>query len=175
MTETWKSVEGYEGSYEVSDRGKVRSLPRTVTRSDGVVQFHAGRELSLKQNPSGRVIVQLSSHGKMTPFLVHRLVALAFLPNPENHPIVRHLNDVPNDNRVSNLAWGTYSENQIDRVRNGIYRNGRESRSHCIRGHELTPDNVYRSPGQPGTRNCRTCIRLRGRDRSRRQGGKDES
>jgi len=169
MTEQWKDIPGWEGYYSASDQGGIRSEPRTITRSDGVVQFHKGRVLRDKINGNGRPTVQLARNGKMTPYLVHRLVALTWVPNPDNHRVVRHWDDNPLNNTAANLLWGTFSENQLDRIRNGIYRNGSENRTHCVNGHAFTEDNIYRVKSRPGQRICRTCAI----ERSRQQRSKE--
>lgn len=174
MTEQWKAIPDWEGYYSASTLGRVRSEPRTVTRSDGVVQRHQGKVLATKDSSSGRAVVQLCLDGRMYPRLVHRLIAQTFIPNPNGHPLVRHLNDDPGRNEVTNLAWGTYSENQLDRVRNGIYRNGREQQTHCTHGHEFTPENTLRVATRPGHRVCRTCVVTRAHEyRRRRKEGRD--
>lgn len=170
--EKWLPVPGWEGFYSVSDQGRVRSEPRRIVRSDGVQQFHAGRVLADKANGSGRSVVQLSRHGVMKPMLVHRLVALAFLPNPDGFRVVRHLDDNPRDNRLVNLAWGTHADNQRDRVRNGTYRNGREGRTACSYGHEYTPENTRRYKNRPNIRVCVTCTRRRAQETRARKGGR---
>lgn len=169
MEEEWRAVVGWEGLYEVSSEGRVRSLDRLVTRKDGVIARYTGRVLRAGVNSSGRLTVRLSYEQHYQSFSVHRLMAEAFIPNPEGLPLVRHLNDKPLDLRLENLAWGTHSDNQYDRVRNGIYRNGRETQTHCKHGHELTPDNLYRIRGRETHRICKTCTKDRAREyRSRK-------
>jgi len=84
---------------------------------------------------------------------VHRLVAEAFIPNPEGLPFVRHLDDNPANNAASNLAWGTRSDNGVDAVRNGI--NPNRNKTHCKNGHEFTPENTRVSA--QGWRYCKAC------------------
>lgn len=108
--EVWKPIVGYEGIYEVSSFGRVKSLERIVIRSNGIQQFVKSRILSpglIKGYPS----VGLKPRSKNTNVLVHRLVATAFLKNEENKPFVNHINGVKTDNRVENLEWCTVSEN----------------------------------------------------------------
>ena len=167
--EEWRPIPGYEGHYSVSDQGRVRSEDREVIRSDGVKATLKGRVLTPGTNSCGRLGVNLCKFGVSRSKLIHRLVAAAFLPNPENKPLVRHLDDNPHNNVVENLAWGTYSDNQNDRVRNGIYRNGMTQWTHCRRGHEYTEENTYRPPNRPGSRMCRTCTNFRERERRRRK------
>ena len=98
--EIWRDIRGYEGHYQVSNFGRVKSLKY-------------GREIILKpgKNGGGYSCVALSKNGHLQTYVVHRLVAQAFLPNPDNLPQVDHLNEIKTDNRVENLQWVTGSEN----------------------------------------------------------------
>ena len=101
--EVWKDVAGFEGLYSISNMGRVKSQGN----------FEARKTKMLKPQllNTGYLIVKLSKQGKVFQFLVHRLVAEAFVPNPENKPEVNHLNELKNDNRACNLAWVTRKEN----------------------------------------------------------------
>ncbi len=117
-TEKWLPVVGYEGLYEVSDRGRVRSLDRI----DPLGRPRSGRVLI----PTGlkHVHVTLSVAGKKTQQAVHRLVLEAFAgPCPEWHEAL-HGDDDPKNNHLSNLRWGTRAENRADAVRNGRHVGG---------------------------------------------------
>lgn len=121
--EEWMSVVGYEGLYEVSNKGNVRSVVRYkeyVSKITGQPSFmtFGGNYLKGCVNKQGYCVVSLSKDGKSKSFGVHRLVAEAFIPNPENKPFIDHINTLPHDNRVDNLRWVDYvgnANNQITR------------------------------------------------------------
>jgi hypothetical protein len=127
--ERWKPVVGFEDYYEVSDLGRVRSLARTCRNSVGTYQL---KPRILKPRPDGRskggighhVAVCLAVDGNTTQRQVHVLVLEAFVgPRPMKHE-TRHLNGIPNDNRLSNLTWGTAAENRADTLRHGTHLRG---------------------------------------------------
>lgn len=112
MTTLWRPVPGYEGRYEVSNDGQVRSLDRITPHNIGKNQRIRGRLLSPVKNDSGYLCVWFRAGRKMRKCLrVHRLVAAAFIPNPEDKPEVNHLDNNPLNNRVENLEWCTRTEN----------------------------------------------------------------
>lgn len=102
MEEIWKDITNYEGLYQVSNLGRVKSLPRNTTK---------GRLLSPNSNGKGYLTVYLSKEGKKRRFYIHKLVATAFLQNQENLPEVDHVNGNRSDNRSSNLQWISHVEN----------------------------------------------------------------
>ena len=103
--EIWKSVEGYEGLYQVSSYGRVRSLDRMVINSDGVKRLFKGRILKPNKVRNGYLKIQLSKSGKVNGALIHRLVAQSFIQNPDNLPIINHKDENKTDNHVENLEW----------------------------------------------------------------------
>ncbi len=108
----WKSIKGYEGSHEVNELGEVRSLDRIVTsvrNGKKIANRRKGKLLKLSECSNGYLLVKLSRTSKN--FLVHRLVAEAFIPNEENKPQVNHIDGVKNNNHYTNLEWVTCSEN----------------------------------------------------------------
>ena len=140
--ENWLPVVGFEGYYEVSDRGRVRSLDRVGFRRDGHRYSKKGRILSLGTDQCGYPFSDLRKNGSARTRRVHRLVAEAFIPNPDNLPWVLHWDDDKLNNRVENLRWGWPSENRYDTVRNGRDHNAAKTR--CVNGHEFTEDNTRR-------------------------------
>lgn len=166
MSENWRSVAGLEGLYEVSDLGSVRSLDRIVRYPDGRRSYlKPGRILRTSFNKDdGYFHVALYRDGKCCyRGLVHVLVLETFVgPRPPGLE-ARHLNGHGADNRLTNLAWGTSSENTHDLVRHGRHNNARKT--HCKHGHEFTAANTYQH--SRGGRQCRECHRRAGRNYQR--------
>lgn len=116
--ERWLSAPGFEGHYEVSNLGRVRGLDRIVKHPTGSPKQWRGRVLSPVLYNNGYLYVSLQKDGKRIPAqAVHRLVAQAFIPNPNNKPHVNHLNGIKTDARAVNLAWCTPSENETHSFR----------------------------------------------------------
>jgi len=115
--ETWRDIEGYEGSYQVSDLGNVRSLDRL----DAANHKLKGQPRKPRLNPDGYFNVTLGKNGKLRTFLVHRLVAQAFIPNPDGKPVVNHLHGIKTDNRASELEWCTSKENVRHAIDTGLH------------------------------------------------------
>jgi len=110
IEEVWVDIEGFEGLYQVSSMGRVKSFDR-VTRN--IIRPFIKKGRILKPNPDGHgyVYVTLFKDGIRSRVKVHRLVANAFIPNPENKPEIDHINSIRDDNRLENLRWVTRSEN----------------------------------------------------------------
>jgi len=108
--EIWKDIKGYK-DYEVSSYGNVRSL-----------KFNRIKLLTHIKDKYGYLKNGIYSNGKMKKILVHRLVALEFIPNLKNKPQVNHINGIKTDNRVENLEWNTAKENINHAVLNGLHK-----------------------------------------------------
>lgn len=109
--EIWKPIKGYEGLYEVSNLGRVRSLDREIIYKNGAKHIHKGKILKLQYDRYGYLYITLNNKCDTKKCTVHRLVAEAFIPNVDNKPCIDHINTIKDDNRVENLRWVTYKEN----------------------------------------------------------------
>lgn len=119
--EIWKDVEVYEGIYQVSNIGRVKSMSRYIPyKIEGMYAYRNGRILINAVSSAGYHRVFLKKPGKCKPMSVHRLVAFAFIPNYGNKPFVNHINGIKSDNRVENLEWCTASENNIHAFKIGL-------------------------------------------------------
>lgn len=130
--ENWRDVRGYEGLYQVSDFGRVRSVPHTVFKGRYGKMYVTEKILHQTQT-RGYVYVSLCGHGNQKRVRVHRLVAEAFIPNPNNLPQVNHKDENPSNNKAENLEWCTSKYNTN-------YGTGRERASAKIRGRHVSEE-----------------------------------
>lgn len=131
MKEIWKDIPGFEGLYQASTFGRVRSLDRTITRGASTRRgrYEArlkGKILAQSTGVQGYQLVPLGHNNKNRK--VHQLIAKTFIPNPDNKPMVNHIDGDVKNNRVDNLEWSTNKENQIHAVKvlhrpQGAYQN----------------------------------------------------
>ena len=120
MQEIWKDVVDYEGYYQVSNLGNVRSVDMWFERDVKNMRFRKSQMLSGCVNGNGYILVVLFKHGVGKNFNVHRLVADAFIPNPENLPQINHIDGDKINNFVDNLEWVDQRENQLHAFRTGL-------------------------------------------------------
>lgn len=160
MSEEWRPIAGFEGWYSVSDLGRVRSEDRVISvkaHRGGTQQFHKGKVLTAGPGWSGRPTITLHSPGRRITRSVHQLVLEAFMgPRPPGKEAL-HWDDDRTNNQLSNLRWGTRSENLHDLIRNG--RHNYAKRTECEYGHEFSAENTIIRP--EGSRRCRECKRIR--------------
>lgn len=148
QVERWRPVLGFEGIYEVSNIGRVRSVKTGKMRKLGT------------KDGSNHKQVTLSKDGKKKVRYVHRLVLESFAGECPKGKEACHLNGVADDNRIENLYWGTRKENVADMKRHGT--NGYSRRTHCPRGHELSGENLRPYMLKKGHRACIACHRAYG-------------
>lgn len=115
MIEIWRDIEGYEELYQVSNLGNMKRIKGIQCKEDRLLKPATHRQ--------GYKRIRISKHDVGKNYLVHRLVALAFIPNPENKKFVNHINGIKDDNKVSNLEWSTYSENNQHAYDNNLNSN----------------------------------------------------
>lgn len=131
--ETWKSIAEFQGQYEVSNLGRVRSVDRYVD-NNGTRQLLKGQMRKPYLHHTGYLCVNLLKNNKRYPRYIHRLVALAFIPNPANLPCVNHKDENKQNNNVVNLEWCTQSYNS------------RYNNAHVKRGNKLKGIKHNRNP-----------------------------
>lgn len=158
-TERWLPVVGYEGSYEVSDLGRVRSTDRITDRG----RKWRGRIMKPSRMSSGYLQVTFWRNGKQSSHLVHRVVLTAFIGPAEHGIEALHGPGGTADNSLTNLAWGTHSQNQYDQVNSGTHPHA--SKDRCPAGHPYDETNTYIYPGR-AHRGCRICRRAHSRKRA---------
>lgn len=121
MNEIWKDIAGYEGLYQVSNLGRIKSLERYVKHNYGGLKKVSERILKpdIDRREYKCSTIRLCKEGTCTKFIIARIVALHFIPNPYSYPKVLHSNDDPTNNSVENLYWGTSAMNTQDMIKKG--------------------------------------------------------
>lgn len=114
-------LELFEGiKIKVSSDGRIFTLDHKSIRKNGRIDNRKGKELKQAIDRYGYKKVTLSRNGKRKTYLVHRLVAMAFIPNTESKPTVNHKNGIKTDNRIENLEWATWKEQKIHSMKNKL-------------------------------------------------------
>lgn len=130
MEEVWKDIPGYEGLYQVSNLGIVKSYDRIVKHNKGGTAKRNGTVLKQSTNIWGYNMVTLCKDKIQTGKSVHRLIAISFIHNPENKPQVNHKNGVKTDNRIENLEWVDAFENMAHAFKTGLIITKKGNKSH---------------------------------------------
>lgn len=134
MKEIFKQIKSYEGLYSISNLGRVYAHVTPTKHSTGSTAIRKGRFFSSRKNHKCYHSAGLTKNSKRTQHRVHRLVACAFIPNPENKPFINHINGIKNDNRAINLEWCTHKENMRHAYDNGLLLNHPGARSNGFKG-----------------------------------------
>lgn len=120
--EIWKSIPGYEGYYEASNLGRIRSVERKIPHPMLLTgQTIHSKILKLNKDADGYFVLSIQKEGKTLFTFAHRLVAMAFIPNPDNKPCVNHKDGNKQNNHVENLEWCTVLENNRHAHRTGLH------------------------------------------------------
>lgn len=144
MEEVWKDIEMFNGNYQVSSIGNVRTMARKMNMPKGGVRNIKSAILKLGHNQRGYPMVYLSYNCKQYSLSVHRLVAKAFIPNIENKREVNHKNGIKTDNKVENLEWCTSSENSFHAYKIGL-KKGQKGNDNYFKNHLFRGENSYRA------------------------------
>lgn len=119
MEEIWKDIEGYEGLYKVSNKGSISSYNKYIEHRGGK-RFRKGKIMKPAITPKGYKRIRLSKNGTGKSFMLHRLVAQAFIPNLEGKPQINHIDGNKENNVIDNLEWCTNGENQVHAWKYGL-------------------------------------------------------
>ena len=122
----WKDIKNYEGEYQVSNDGLVKSLPRYITyqrKGKGLSAYCPGKILRPRYTKDRYLGLVISHNGSNETIRIHRAVAQAFIPNSLNLPIINHKDGNKSNNVIANLEWTTYKENTAHAYRNGLATN----------------------------------------------------
>jgi hypothetical protein len=140
--EVWKEIKGLEGFYEISNLGRVKSISRVVKSSIQKNGFRITKEKIKPSQNNGNGYLQLyvQINNKRKIYYTHRLVALAFIPNPNNKPEVNHINGDKSDNRVENLEWCTRKENINHAFDLGLMKNRKTGKR--VKVLQILEDNI---------------------------------
>lgn len=162
MEEIWKDIPEFEGLYQISNLGRVRSLDKY----DRLGRFHKGKILAIKDNGVGYLTLPLNRDGKQKMALVHRLVASVFVPNPNGYSQVNHIDGNKKNNHADNLEWCTQSQNLKHAVDTGLHKAFGQKKVQCVETGQIFNSTVEAEKWvgiKPG--NCRIascCYRRRG-------------
>jgi rRNA processing protein Gar1 len=154
MKEEWKAVKGFEGWYEISNAGRIKSINRTIVHKEdrfsiGKIQTVIGKIRKPCKNNKGYLTIQLFKNSKHHKRYIHRMVAESFIINDENKKEVNHKDGNPLNNNVENLEWVTKDENMKHALDNGLYTTEKKVKSiNTITGEEIEYKSVCEAARQ---------------------------
>lgn len=129
VREIWKDIKGYEGLYQVSNCGNVKSVKKTITRNNCKILIK--EKILKKYIRQGYYAVKLYKNKTKINLPIHRLVAITYLKNDKNKPCVNHKDGNKLNNNIDNLEWVTYSENTLHSYKNGLQKTSEKQRENC--------------------------------------------
>lgn len=146
--EIWRDIQGYEGLYQVSNLGRVKSLDRIIRTKAGWEQKHKGHILQPRIKKNGYLFLILYKNNQGKNKYIHRLVAQAFLSNPKSLPTVNHKDGNKQNNNVNNLEWNSYSENNQHAYNHGLTHSNKNNphMSKKVKVYSLTGKLKYEFP-----------------------------
>lgn len=129
MKEIWKDIKEYQGKYQVSNLGKIRTLIKWDLNKRKYIATI--KNIKLREDKDGYILVDLHKNNKTKTFKVHRLVAEAFISNSNNYPQINHKNEIKNDNRVENLEWCSNEYNAVYGTK--VQRTAEKHKKHILK------------------------------------------
>lgn len=140
VMEEWKDVEGFEGYYQVSSHGRIKSLRRNHRMSNNRIEYDRSCGGAIRKQgvlALGYMCIGTCKNSIKNTYLVHRMVSIAFIPNPDNKPCVNHIDGNKTNNHVSNLEWCTYAENTNHAIKKGLMNYARGEKIYQSRLNEF--------------------------------------
>ena len=131
--EYWVDIKDFEGFYQISNKGNVRSLDRGIKCRAGGSRIIKGITLTRKTNKCGYYTHTLQKLGRGKYLSLHRLIAIAFIPNPENYKCINHLDGDKMNNLIDNLEWCSHSQNTKHAYDTGLIRRSKQAKPKCFK------------------------------------------
>jgi hypothetical protein len=141
--EVWKDIEGYEGLYEISTFGNVRSVDRVIRSTKGHLRKLKSHGIKQLITGQGYFHVRIRKNGNRKTKFIHRLVAETFISNPGNYPIVNHIDGDKGNNHISNLEWVTSQQNAQHALKHNLTSTTKLSKQEVLKIRELYASGEY--------------------------------